>query len=147
MPMSSLVCHVLNELLVHGRDIATADGKPWPIERSHAGLVVNGFLFPAFANLGRSLVDQKVAAGIRATYDIRVRGGGRAVLSFDDGDLTVSSEPSGPVDVHVSVDPVAFLLVGWGRTGQWGPIAKGKLLAWGRKPWLGFKLRSLLLNP
>ncbi|HYX44118.1 MAG TPA: maleylpyruvate isomerase N-terminal domain-containing protein [Acidimicrobiales bacterium] len=147
MPMSSLVCHVLNELLVHGWDIATAEGKPWPIERAHAGLVVSGFLFPAFANLGRSMVDQKAAAGLHATYDIRVRGGGRAVLSFDDGDLSVDAAPSGPVDCHLSVDPVGFLLVGWGRESQWGQIARGKLLAWGRKPWLGFRLRALLTNP
>ena len=147
MPMSSLVCHVLNELVVHGWDIAIADGRPWPIERAHAGLVVAGFLFPAFANLGRSLVDEQAAAGVHATYDVRVRGGGRAVLAFDDGDLRVEAAPSGPVDCHLSVDPAAFLLVGWGRMGQWGPIARGKLVAWGRKPWLGFKLRSLLTNP
>jgi hypothetical protein len=147
MPMSGLVCHVLNELLVHGWDIATAEGKPWPIERAHAGLVVSGFLFPSFAILGRAMVDQQAAAGLRATYDIRVRGGGRAVWSFDAGDLRVDAAPSGPVDCHLSVDPTAFLLVGWGRMGQWGPIARGKLVAWGRKPWLGFKLRSLLTNP
>ena len=147
MPMSSLVCHVLNELLVHGWDIATADGKPWPIERAHAALVVQGFIFPSFANLGRGMVDQEAAAGLRATYDVRVRGGGRAVLIFDDGDLTVEPAPSGPVDCHLSVDPVAFLLVGWARMGQWGPIARGKLFAWGRKPWLGFRLRALLVNP
>lgn len=147
MPMSSLVCHVLNELLVHGWDIATAEGKPWPIERAHAGLVVQGFMFPAFANLGRGMVDQEAAAGLHATFDVRVRGGGRAVLTFDDGDMTVEPVPSGPVDCHLSVDPVAFLLVGWARMGQWGPIARGKLFAWGRKPWLGFRLRSLLVNP
>jgi uncharacterized protein (TIGR03083 family) len=147
MPMSGLVCHVLNELLVHGWDIATADGKPWPIERSHAGLVVSGFLFAAFTNLGRSMVDQEAAAGLRATYDVRVRGAGRAVLTFDDGDLSVDATPSGPVDCRLSVDPVAFLLVGWGRISQWGPIARGKLFAYGRKPWLGFRFRSLLVNP
>ena len=147
MPMSSLVCHVLNELLVHGWDVATAEGKPWPIERAHAGLVVSGFMFPAFATLGRSMVDQKAAAGLRATYDVRVRGGGRAVLTFDDGDLSVEAAPSGPVDCHLSVDPVGFLLVGWGRKNQWGQIARGKLFAWGRKPWLGFRLRALLTNP
>ena len=147
MPMSGLVCHVLNELLVHGWDIATGEGKPWPIARAHAGLVVSGFLFPSFASLGRALVDQQAGAGFRATYDVRVRGGGRAEFSFDDGELSLDPAPSGPVDCRLSVDPVAFLLVGWGRMSQWGPIARGQLFAYGRKPWLGFKFRSLLINP
>lgn len=147
MPMSGLLCHVLNELVVHGRDIAVADGKPWPIERSHAALVVSGFFFFAWANLGSTLVDQKAAAGVRARFDVRVRGGGRAVMSFDDGNLEVTGTPSGPVDVHLSVDPAAFLLVAWGRKSQWGPIARGQLLAWGRRPWLGLRLRSLMINP
>jgi uncharacterized protein (TIGR03083 family) len=147
MPMSSLLCHVLNELVVHGRDIALADGKPWPIERSQAGLVVSGFLLPALANLGGAMVDQSTAAGVHATFDVRVRGGGRAAFSFHDGDLTIEPEPAGPVDCHLLVDPAAFLLVAWGRKSQWGPIARGQLLAWGRRPWLGLKLRALMLNP
>lgn len=147
MPMASLVCHVLNELVVHGRDMAVADGKPWPISRSEAALVISGFLFPALANLGEALVDQRAAAGVHVTYDVRVRGGGRAVLSFSDGDLTVEPEASGPVDCHLSVDPAAFLLVAWGRVSHWGPIARGQMLAWGRRPWLGLKLRALMLNP
>jgi hypothetical protein len=78
---------------------------------------------------------------------VRLRGGGRAVLRFDDGDLTVEPEPAGPVDCHLSVDPEAFMLVGWGRITQGPAILKGQLFAWGRKPWLGLKLRSLLRNP
>ena len=146
-PLSMLTCHMLNELVVHGRDIANAEGAPWPIERRHAALILTGFVFPSMANLGRVLVDQEEAAGVKATIDVRLRGGGRAVLRFGDGDLTVEPAPTGSVDCHLSVDPVAFMLVGWGRIGQWPAILKGQLLAWGRKPWLGLKLRELLRNP
>lgn len=146
--LSSLLCHALNELWVHGRDIALADGQKWPIPRADAALTVDGFLVAAIGGLGRAMVDQQRARGVRATYDIRVRGGGRAVWRFDDGDLTVTpGPPTGPVDCHLSVDPEAFLLVAWGRLRQGGPIAKGQLFAWGRKPWLGLKLRSMVRNP
>jgi uncharacterized protein (TIGR03083 family) len=146
--LSSLLCHALNELWVHGRDIALADGRKWRIPRSDAALIVDGFLVPSIGGLGRQMVDQDNARGVAAVYDIRVRGGRRAVWRFDDGDLTVTpGPPTGPVDCHLSVDPEAFLLVAWGRLHQGGPIAKGQLLAWGRKPWLGLKLRSLLRNP
>ena len=147
VPLSMLICHMLNELVVHGRDIALADGVAWPIERRRAALILTGFLFPSMAKLGRVLVNQEAATGVKATIEVRLRGGGRAVLRFDDGDLSVEPVPTGAVDCHLSVDPVAFMLVGWGRIGQWPAILKGQLLAWGRKPWLGLKLRTVLRNP
>lgn len=145
LPLSSLTCHALNELLLHGRDIALAEGVPWPIERSDAALIVRGFLFPALSALGPSMVSEE-ADGVRASFDVRLRGGGAAVLRFDDGNLSVEA-PSGPVDCHLSVDPAGFLLVAWGRTSQWHAISRGQLLAWGRRPWMALRLRSLVTNP
>ncbi len=147
LPLSALACEVLNELVVHGRDVALAEHAPWPVDRASAALVLDGFLFPALDALGRSMVDQQAAAGVRACYDVRLRGGGGATLCFDDGDLSVTRPTPDRVDCHLSVDPAAFLLVSWGRVGQWPAIARGQLLAWGRRPWLGLRLRSLLRNP
>lgn len=133
---ATFVCHVLNESVVHGYDIARAEGRPWTIDRSHAALIVLGFLLPVLQALdARAMVDQDKAADVRACFELRVRGEGRAYLVFEDGALTVHTHrPARKVDCHLSVDPTAFLLVAWGRTNQWGPIAKGQLLAWGRKP-------------
>lgn len=148
LPLSALTCQVLNELVVHGRDIAVAEKAPWPIRRSDATLILQGYLFPVLGAMGGAMVDKEAAAGFRATYDVRLRGDGRATFRFDDGELTLSqAAPSGSVDCHLSVDPVAFLLVAWGRMSQAEGIAKGQLFAWGRKPWLGLKLRSLIRNP
>jgi hypothetical protein len=44
-------------------------------------------------------------------------------------------------------DPAAFFMVFWQRQSQRNAIAKGQLIAWGRKPWLGLKFRSLIRNP
>jgi hypothetical protein len=30
---------------------------------------------------------------------------------------------------------------------QWGLIARGKLVAWGRKPWLALRFKSFFPNP
>ena len=147
VPLTLLTSQVLNELTVHGRDIAVAEGVPWPIQRSHATLILLGFLFPSLGGLGRAMVDQEAAAGVEATFEVRLRGGGRSYLRFDSGDLSVSSDAPGPVDCHLSVDPETFLLVAWGRLGQWPAIGRGRLLAWGRRPWLGPKLRGMLRNP
>ncbi len=148
LPVATLTCHLLNETVVHGYDIAKADGKPWVVKPSHAALIFEGFLLPVFQVVGpRTLVNQEGAAGLRACYDVRLRGAGRFFLVFDDGEMTVEAPSSRKVDCHLSVDPAAFLLVAWARISQWRAIPRGQLLAWGRRPWLGVRLRSLLRSP
>jgi len=147
MPLSTLTCHVLNELTVHGLDIARAEGVPWPIDRSAAALILQGFVFPALHTLGSAMVVQEKAGKVDARFEVRLRGDGRAWLHFSSGDLSVEASPEGRVDCCLSVDPGAFLLVSWGRASQWPAIARGQLLAWGRKPWLGPQLRAWLRNP
>lgn len=147
MPMSVLTCHMLNELTVHGRDIAHGLGVPWPIDKGDAALILQGFVFPAIHTFGRDMVIQEKAGGKRARFEVRLRGDGRAWAYFDNGDFSVEGSPQGPVDCHLSVDPEAFLLVSWARISQWQAIPKGQLLAWGKKPWLGLQLRSWLRNP
>jgi len=147
VPRSTMTCHLFSEVLVHGHDIAVANGVPWPIPRRHAAIVVDGFLLPLIGMLGRTVVDQEAARGLRACYEIHVRGGGRSWVRFDDGTVTVDTLAQRPVDCYLSVDPEAFLLVAWGRRSQWPAIARGQLTVWGRRPWLGPRLRSLLINP
>jgi hypothetical protein len=72
-----------------------------------------------------------------------VRGGRSAHLRVKDSKLTIDGAPQGSVDCHISADPVDYLLVGYGRKSQWGPMLTGKLVAWGRKPWLGLKFARL----
>lgn len=67
--------------------------------------------------------------------------------SIDDGKATVESAGSGAVDCRLSCEPVNLVFLGYGRIDQWGPIARGRLRAWGRKPWLGPKFTSLFVNP
>ncbi len=148
MPMAAFTCHLLNEAIVHGGDIARADGRKWPVKGAHAALVHDGFIWPIIGALEpRAMVDQQAAAGVRATYDVRIRGGGRYHFTFDDGALAINGPSSAPVDCHISADPAALLMVAWGRQSQWEAIAKAKLVAWGRKPWLGPKFRVLIRNP
>ena len=148
VPLSTLTCHLLNETIVHGYDIARMIGQRWRIEPSHAALVLEGFIVPVIRAVDpRAFVNPDKASGLRATYDVRFRGAGRHLFVFNDGALTVERPSSRKVDCHISADPVALLLVTWARKSQWGPIATGKLVAWGRKPWLGFRFRSLLRIP
>ena len=142
LDLSSATCVVLGELIVHGYDIARTINKPWRIDPSHAILVLYGLtsVLPYYVN-------PQTAAGLRASYKIHLKRGPQFVASFDDGVLTFEPYGNQSVDCTIFADPVAFMLVGYGRVGQWGPILRGKMMSWGRKPWLGFKFSSLLLKP
>jgi hypothetical protein len=145
LPLSALTGHLLNETVMHGYDIARAAGRKWRIEPAHAAMVVRQFFVPVLRTLDpRVFVNGEKAAGLRATYDVRLRGHDRLHFIFDDGSLRVEEATSRPVDCHISADPAAFVMVFWTRQNQWSAIAQGKLMAWGRKPWLGPQFRPLL---
>ncbi|MGH3845562.1 MAG: maleylpyruvate isomerase family mycothiol-dependent enzyme [Pseudonocardiaceae bacterium] len=142
MPLSSELALLLGELLVHGYDIARASGQPWTIPPADAGLVFAGAV-PVLPYL----VNQAAAVGVCATFDVRLRGYGCAAFVFEGGSLQVLPQPDGPVDCRLSADPVAFLLVMFGRSDPIRQVLTGKVVAWGRKPWLGLMLPRLLLSP
>ena len=146
--VGTLICHLLNETVLHGWDIARGDGQRWQINPAHAVLILEGFLVPVIQALDpRALVNQEQARGLRATYELRVRGGGHHVFVFEDGALTVEAPSSRPIDCFISADPVAFLLVAWGRQNQATAIVKRQLVVSGPQAWLGLRFRSLLRNP
>ncbi|MGH3897706.1 MAG: maleylpyruvate isomerase N-terminal domain-containing protein [Pseudonocardiaceae bacterium] len=145
---STLTYHLLNETVMHGYDIAHAAGRKWRIEPAYAAMIFGRFLVPVIQALGpRAMVDAGQAAHRRASYDLRIRGGDRFHFVFDDGALSIGGPTPRKVDCHISADPAAFLMVAWGRQSQWAAIAKGKLMAWGRKPWLGPQFRTFIRNP
>ena len=115
----------LGEYRLHGRDVAKALDRPWPITPDDARLVLASAL-----PLLPLLVDPSTTADVRAAYDLRVRGGPQVGVVIRDGRLTVGGD-DGPVDCHVSAEPVALLLVSYGRRSQWGPALTGKLLGVG----------------
>ena len=132
---------LLGELVVHGHDLASALGRPWPIDPGHVALIVEGLspILPALVRPDR-------AKGLTASFEIRLRGFASHIWEFQDGQLHVNPPHPGQVDVHLSADPAALLLVMYGRESQWKHIPAG-LAAWGRKPWLAFTLGSRFRKP
>jgi uncharacterized protein (TIGR03083 family) len=142
-PLRSLLATALAEQLLHGRDLARTIGAPWTISKQDAALVVHNV-----APLLPVLVDQRTASSLEASIRIKVRGGDTIRLAFDRGTLTVNgAHDRERCDATISADPLAFLLVAYGRCGQWSQIARGRLLAWGRKPWLALRLTKYLVHP
>jgi uncharacterized protein (TIGR03083 family) len=141
MTVPTMTTVLLGEQLVHGLDIARAARFPWPISRADALEVIEGVMA-----MVPDYVDRKRAAGLHIAYELRFRGGPRYRLLIDDGTAAVT-EPGGSVDCWISADPTAFLLIGYGRVSQWTQIARGRIVAGGRKPWLGTTFGQLLTGP
>jgi uncharacterized protein (TIGR03083 family) len=131
----------LAEYMLHGQDIANALSHPWTIRPDDARLVLASAL-----PLLPLLVDPATTQTVRATYDIRVRRSVRVRVTIDHGTMTIGDDTAA-ADCHVSADPVALLLVAYGRRSQWIPVLTGKLVAWGRKPWLGPRFTRYLVTP
>lgn len=88
-----------------------------------------------------TFVNQEKASSFRARFDLRLRGGGRTLMAFDGGSLTLESGGACDVDAHIRADPAALMLVFIGREELWKPLLGGKLAAWGLRPW---KLAGML---
>lgn len=148
LPLSMVAGHLLNECLVHGYDIATATGQPWPVRPGHALLALEEFVFPLIAALPpTALVNQEKAGSFRARVELRPRGGRRTVMVFDRGSLMLDAGRAGAVDAHISADPRALQLLLIGRRGIGRALLKGKIVAWGRRPWKLARVLSVISPP
>ncbi len=124
----------LGELLEHGSEVARAARRRWPIDRSVATMIFEGV-----AAIAHRFLDDDVVRCLRATYAVGLRGGPSFAFTFADGGLTVQPGRPGRSDCRISADPRAVVLVVYGRSSQWAQIAQGRLLAYGRKPWLALR--------
>ena len=141
VPAAVLLALIVDEAIVHGWDIAHAEQRDWPIAPLDAILSVKGLV-----SVAPNFLTQE-GREARASIGVRLRGDGRITFRFTGGEARVSSYDEGPVDCRISAAPIEFLLVGAGRIGMFGPIAKGKMVAYGKKPWLGLKFPKYFTNP
>jgi hypothetical protein len=138
-----LTALALSELTMHGRDIATGTGRPWPISAEHAKLIL-GTVCPEMAPL---VVRPEAGRGAPVTYEVRLRGNGpRFVIRVADGTAEVRAV-GGRVDCVISADPVTYLLVVYGRMPLGRALLRGGILAKGRRPWLGLRFKDMFFNP
>ncbi len=138
----SFACAVLFHAVGHVYDVGRALGTRYRVDPAHAHLALHGMqaIIPLF-------VDREAARSLQARIEIRVRGGSRFTVEIDRGDVSVVPVPSGRVACRLSADPVALLLVALGRESQWREIARAKLVAYGRRPWLALRLTTLFPSP
>ena len=138
---STMTALLLGEQLVHGLDVSRAVGMPWTVAPADALLVIPGVL-----TVAPQYLRPKRAAGVHVSFELRMRGGASYRMAVDDGTAVVTAAGQ-RADCVITADPVAFLLLGYGRIPQWSPVLRGQLRPGGRKPWLAMKFGTLLYSP
>lgn len=141
VPIYTFLTILTSETSLHGRDIATAEKRPWSIPRDAAAFGVEGLMpvLPYFVN-------EELARDLACTYALHIRGGHTTYVTVNHGALSFATEAHDNVDCHINADPLAYLLVGYGRIPQVLPILTGKILAYGKRPWLALKFGKLFVS-
>lgn len=145
-PLSVIESTLLNEFLIHGRDLSRATGTIRPISRAEAITALDGLL-----QIAPNFVDPAAAGDLCATVHLHLRGGDDIeaadwTQTIGDGVMTVTRGRPPKADVHLHADPVAFLLLSLGRIGSIKPALTGKVVAYGRKPWLIARLSNIYVD-
>ncbi|WNI28048.1 maleylpyruvate isomerase family mycothiol-dependent enzyme [Streptomyces sp. ITFR-6] len=143
-PMNRAVLgpYLLTHMLGHGYDLARALRRPHMADRVRAGLALP-FLVEAMPRV----TDDRATAGLTARYTVRLWGGGRFGVMFTDGAVAVDHRPPDHPDCTISIEPVTFPLMALGRSNPAGAMARGRVLAWRRKPWMGPRFPEYFTAP
>ncbi len=135
IPVQVAVCMRVIEAAVHGLDIATAAKQTWNIDADDARIMSYGLAY-----IGPYFVDND-KLDFEGTIRMHIRGGSDLYYIVSDQHLEVRT--SGPRPKwHLSVDPIAWVLVATERRNQWIAALRGKIFGWGMRPLLPFKLRA-----
>ncbi|MFI9650641.1 maleylpyruvate isomerase family mycothiol-dependent enzyme [Streptomyces sp. NPDC052040] len=142
MNLPVLASYLLTHMLGHGYDLARALGRPHMIDRARVGLCLP-FLLTAMERVA----NPAAVVGFTARYRLRLRGGPAFGVTFADGAVEVTPGPPDRCDCTIVTEPVTFLLIALGRCGPWRAMAGGRVVAWGRKPWLAPRFPTLFTAP
>ncbi|HLK75115.1 MAG TPA: maleylpyruvate isomerase family mycothiol-dependent enzyme [Streptosporangiaceae bacterium] len=134
--LAGMFAHMVNELLIHGNDIASAVKVPWAMPAPDAALFFDLF-YVGLANgeLGRLLDGSK--RPLRRRIAAEFRSGYTAPVTIVVRNGQVSAEPAGPgADVKVRFDPATLNMMMFGRIGKLQAVLTRKIIISGRRPWL-----------
>ncbi|MER5423507.1 maleylpyruvate isomerase N-terminal domain-containing protein [Streptosporangium roseum] len=136
VPAAGVLAHLINELMIHGWDIARATGAHWTMPPQDAALFFDMFLIGVLRHdIGRLLDTGEPARERRIAVEFRSRHTVPVTLVLRDGRVSVE-EPGGGTDVRLSFDPATLNLMLFGRVGKVRAALTGKVRVAGPRPWL-----------
>lgn len=140
---SKLFGLAINELILHGRDLAAISGATPPTYESFEALAAAD----ALMSTAGSFVDkEKARAQPDGIYHVRFRGGKDYTWTKKDDTLRITEGKPAKADAHLVTDPATFLLSSLGRISQLRAGLSGKMLSYGRKPWRFLGLANITVD-
>ncbi|WP_410572353.1 maleylpyruvate isomerase N-terminal domain-containing protein [Amycolatopsis sp. cmx-4-61] len=134
VPLAGLLAHLINELEIHGWDVARASGAPWRIDPVNEASFLELFFVGMVRNDVGSLLDyakpspRRIAVEFRSAYTTPV------VMVLQNGGLR-AEEPDGSADVRLTFDPAVLVPMMFGRISPLRAVGTGKVRVGGRRPW------------
>jgi uncharacterized protein (TIGR03083 family) len=135
VPVAGVLAHLVNEMLVHGLDIARAIRRPWPIPAAHEALFLELFLVGMVRNDMGRLLDDATPSPRRIAVEFRSAHTKPAVLALQHGRLR-AEEPDGTADVRLTFDPAVLVPMMFGRISKARAVLGGGVRIGGPRPWL-----------
>lgn len=136
VPAAGVLAHLVNELQIHGRDIARATDARWEIDAAEAALFFELFLLGVTEyGYGRLLDWDRPERQGRIAVEFRSPYTAPAAMVLTNGRVTVE-EPGRGIDVRLRFDPVTLNLMLFGRISRLRAALSGRVVVWGRRPWL-----------
>jgi uncharacterized protein (TIGR03083 family) len=144
LPLAGMLAHMVNELLIHGNDIARALKLPWAMPPQEAALFFDLF-YVGLANgdMGRVLEGSKRPLKRRIAVELFSGYTTPVTLVVRNGRVTAEPIGSAP-DATVKFDPATLNMMLFGRISKMRAVLSRKLVIGGRRPWLlGAFLRTV----
>ncbi|GAB3135964.1 maleylpyruvate isomerase N-terminal domain-containing protein [Amycolatopsis sp. NPDC004378] len=134
VPVAGLLAHLVNELEIHGWDIARASGRPWRIDPVHEAFFLELFFVGMVRNDVGRLLDYATPSPRRIAVEFRSVHTAPVVMVLQHGGLRVE-EPDGTADVRLTFDPAVLVPMMFGRISPLRAVTSGKVRVGGRRPW------------
>ncbi|MGW5719506.1 maleylpyruvate isomerase N-terminal domain-containing protein [Amycolatopsis sp. NPDC003865] len=135
VPVAGVLAHLVNEMLIHGLDIARAVRRPWPVPAEHEALFLELFLFGMVRNDMGRLLDDATPSPRRIAVEFRSASTTPGVLALQHGRLRFE-EPDGTADVRLTFDPSVLVPMMFGRVSRVRAVLGGGVRIGGPRPWL-----------
>ncbi|MEV4516541.1 maleylpyruvate isomerase N-terminal domain-containing protein [Dactylosporangium sp. NPDC049525] len=139
--VAGVLAHLVNEMLVHGWDMARAARLPWPMPDADAALFFDLFLvdmirndYGALLNADVRMPKHRIAVRFRSAHTTT------AILELHQGRVEVAP-PGGPYDASLTFRPARFNLMLFGRISALRAAASRDVVVGGPRPW---RLRAFL---
>lgn len=133
----------LDELIIHGMDLAGATGADAPVfEENEANAAAEAAVIttPLFID------PVKAAAQPDGVYHLKFRGGRHFTWTKTGNGLVTTEGKPAKADAHLNTDPAMFMLSSLGRVSQVRAALSGKMVSYGRKPWRFIGLGGMVFD-